>query len=113
MRAYDSHQLKTIFDVSTLDLAKVALSFGFTVPPVVDLSKCSLEIYALYVLLNITRSSIYFLNAELSHKIRSRPEKRVGGGGYGSLKNMNKDDQMKRKFRQVNGSDFQNKKFTR
>lgn len=39
VRAYDSHQLKSIFDISTIDLAKVALSFGFTVPPVVDLSK--------------------------------------------------------------------------
>lgn len=39
VRAYDSHQLKSIFNVDTLDLAKVALSFGFTVPPVVDLSE--------------------------------------------------------------------------
>lgn len=39
VRAYDSHQLKAIFEVATLDLKKVALSFGFTVPPVVDLSK--------------------------------------------------------------------------
>lgn len=39
VRAYDSHQLKNIFNVDTLDLGKVALSFGFTVPPVVDLSK--------------------------------------------------------------------------
>lgn len=38
VRAYDSHQLKTIFDIQTVDLVKVALSFGFTVPPVVDLS---------------------------------------------------------------------------
>lgn len=38
IRAYDSHHLKTIFDVHTLDLAKVAQSFGFKVPPVVDLS---------------------------------------------------------------------------
>lgn len=37
-RAYDSHHLKTIFDIGTLDLAKVALSFGFKVPPAVDLS---------------------------------------------------------------------------
>ena len=39
VRAYDSHQLKTIFDISTLDLQTVAKSFGFSVPPVVDLSK--------------------------------------------------------------------------
>lgn len=40
MRAYDSHHLKQVFDIETLDLAKVAKSFGFTVPPAVDLSKC-------------------------------------------------------------------------
>lgn len=39
VRAYDSHHLKTIFDVETLDLQKVGSSFGFTVPPAVDLSK--------------------------------------------------------------------------
>jgi ATP-dependent RNA helicase DDX18/HAS1 len=39
VRAYDSHHLKTIFDISTLDLTKVGLSFGFKVPPAVDLSK--------------------------------------------------------------------------
>ncbi|KAI4463137.1 rna helicase [Holotrichia oblita] len=37
VRAYDSHHLKTIFDITTLDLAKVALSFGFKVPPAIDL----------------------------------------------------------------------------
>lgn len=41
VRAYDSHQLKTIFDISTLDLQTVAQSFGFSVPPVVDLSEYS------------------------------------------------------------------------
>lgn len=47
VRAYDSHQLKTIFDVATLDLNKVALSFGFTVPPVVDLSEYTI-LYLLF-----------------------------------------------------------------
>lgn len=37
VRAYDSHSLKNIFDVNTLDLVAVAKSFGFTVPPFVDL----------------------------------------------------------------------------
>lgn len=37
VRAYDSHHLKQIFDVETLDLAKVAASFGFRIPPAVDL----------------------------------------------------------------------------
>lgn len=39
VRAYDSHHLKQVFDIETLDLAKVAKSFGFIVPPAVDLSK--------------------------------------------------------------------------
>lgn len=42
IRAYDSHHLKTIFDVHTLDLARVAQSFGFKVPPTVDLSMFNL-----------------------------------------------------------------------
>lgn len=37
VRAYDSHSLKNIFDVNTLDLVAVAKSFGFSVPPFVDL----------------------------------------------------------------------------
>lgn len=64
VRAYDSHHLKTIFDVGTLDLAKVALSFGFKVPPAVDL--------------------------KVSAKKAERPDKkRTGGGGFGFYKNMN------------------------
>ncbi|XP_031634604.1 probable ATP-dependent RNA helicase pitchoune isoform X1 [Contarinia nasturtii] len=86
VRAYDSHQLKTIFNVDTLDLAKVALSFGFTVPPVVDL--------------------------KMTHKIRSRPEKRVGGGGYGQYKAMNQTDK-KRKFKQIDRNQGSKKKFER
>lgn len=41
IRAYDSHQLKTIFNMSQLDLQEVAKTFGFTQPPAVDLSKSS------------------------------------------------------------------------
>lgn len=37
VRAYDSHSLKHIFDVNTLDLVAVAKSFGFHNPPYVDL----------------------------------------------------------------------------
>uniref|UniRef100_F1L091 ATP-dependent RNA helicase n=1 Tax=Ascaris suum TaxID=6253 RepID=F1L091_ASCSU len=37
VRAYDSHSLKSIFDVSTLDLVAVAKSFAFSTPPFVDL----------------------------------------------------------------------------
>ncbi len=36
--AYASHSHKHIFDVHALDLQKVSTSFGFTVPPKVDLS---------------------------------------------------------------------------
>lgn len=38
IRAYDSHSLKQIFNVNNLNLPHVALSFGFKVPPFVDLS---------------------------------------------------------------------------
>lgn len=37
-RSYDSHSLKQIFNVNNLNLPQVALSFGFKVPPFVDLS---------------------------------------------------------------------------
>uniref|UniRef100_A0A0N5AAA1 ATP-dependent RNA helicase n=1 Tax=Syphacia muris TaxID=451379 RepID=A0A0N5AAA1_9BILA len=37
VRAYDSHSLKNIFDVRTLDLVTVSKSFGFSTPPFVDL----------------------------------------------------------------------------
>ena len=36
--AYSSHHHKEIFDVSQLDLQKVALAFGLTVPPNVSLN---------------------------------------------------------------------------
>lgn len=39
LHAYASHALKQIFNVHHLDLCKVARSFGFTVPPTVNLSK--------------------------------------------------------------------------
>lgn len=45
----------------------------------------------------------------MTHKIRSRPEKRVGGGGYGQYKTMNKDDKQ-RKFKQVNRNPSNNRK---
>lgn len=38
VKSYDSHHLKEIFNIEKLDLTKVAKSFGFTVPPAVDLS---------------------------------------------------------------------------
>ena len=37
VRAYESHSLKHIFNVQTLDLTAVGRSFGFVVPPHIDL----------------------------------------------------------------------------
>ncbi|KAL1506777.1 hypothetical protein ABEB36_006078 [Hypothenemus hampei] len=73
VRAYDSHHLKNIFDVSTLDLLKVGQSFGFKVPPAVDLN--------------------------VSAKKGERPEKkRKGGGGFGYFRNINSmSDKAKKK----------------
>lgn len=75
MRAYDSHQLKTIFDVNTLDLKAVAKSFGFAVPPFVDL--------------------------KINSGKRQRPEKRTGGGGFGYYKHFNDGNKTPRIFKQV------------
>ncbi|KAL0881739.1 hypothetical protein ABMA27_001532 [Loxostege sticticalis] len=61
LRAYDSHHLKTIFDIDTIDLAKVSKSFGFTVPPAVELKVAN----------------------------KGPPTKRKGGGGYGYFKSLN------------------------
>ncbi|XP_053605275.1 probable ATP-dependent RNA helicase pitchoune [Plodia interpunctella] len=61
LRAYDSHHLKTIFDIDTIDLAKVSKSFGFTVPPAVELKVAN----------------------------KGPPSKRKGGGGYGYFKALN------------------------
>lgn len=60
VRAYDSHSLKQIYSVNTLNLPMVALSFGFKVPPYVDL--------------NVHSSK----GAKL--------QKRGGGGGFGYQK---------------------------
>ncbi|KAG5312163.1 DDX18 helicase, partial [Acromyrmex insinuator] len=62
VRAYYSHYLEQIFYfIENLDLAKVAKSFGFIVPPAIDLK--------------ISKSS--------------RLQKRLSGGGYGHFKNIN------------------------
>ena len=37
VRAYESHGLKNIFNVQTLDLKAVGHSFGFVVPPHIDI----------------------------------------------------------------------------
>ncbi len=78
VRAYDSHHLKTIFDVHTLDLTKVAHSFGFRVPPAVDLSK--------YLFLQFFQKQIihqFFIDMRSTNK--DRPRKRQNNfGGTGS-----------------------------
>ncbi|XP_005070367.2 ATP-dependent RNA helicase DDX18 [Mesocricetus auratus] len=62
IRAYDSHSLKQIFDVNNLNLPQVALSFGFKVPPFVDLNVSSHD---------------------------GKLKKRGGGGGFGYQKTKN------------------------
>lgn len=59
VRAYDSHSLKQIFNVNSLNLPQVALSFGFKVPPFVDL--------------NVNTNN-------------DKQRKRGGGGGFGYQK---------------------------
>ncbi|KAB5577207.1 hypothetical protein PHYPO_G00207270 [Pangasianodon hypophthalmus] len=63
VRAYDSHSLKQIYNVQTLNLPQVALSFGFKVPPYVD------------------------LNVHSSKGVKL--QKRGGGGGFGYQKSKN------------------------
>ncbi|XP_018051556.1 PREDICTED: probable ATP-dependent RNA helicase pitchoune [Atta colombica] len=92
VRAYDSHHLKHVFDIETLDLAKVAKSFGFAVPPAVDLK------------VGISKAS--------------RPRKRLGGGGYGHFKNINDSSSAKqvkrtKTFRQVGKRRQDNRQFSR
>jgi ATP-dependent RNA helicase DDX18/HAS1 len=38
LQAYASYSLKAIFDINKLDLAKVGKSFGFAIPPKVNIS---------------------------------------------------------------------------
>ncbi|KAH7173700.1 P-loop containing nucleoside triphosphate hydrolase protein [Fusarium flagelliforme] len=38
LHAYASHSLRSVFDINKLDLAKVAKSFGFSVPPRVEIT---------------------------------------------------------------------------
>lgn len=41
LHAYASHGLRSIYDIHKLDLKKVAKSFGFSVPPRVDINLAS------------------------------------------------------------------------
>ncbi|PSN51414.1 putative ATP-dependent RNA helicase pitchoune [Blattella germanica] len=89
VRAYDSHHLKQIFDVETLDLAKVALSFGFKVPPAVDL--------------------------QVNSSKGNRPRKRKAGGGYGFFNSMNNSNKMMKTkiFRQPSKKPGDTRQFAR
>ncbi|KAG6441249.1 probable ATP-dependent RNA helicase pitchoune [Manduca sexta] len=87
LRAYDSHHLKTIFDIDTIDLAKVSKSFGFTVPPAVELKVAN----------------------------KGPPQKRKGGGGYGYFKSLNApaNSQKKTEKTKIYRQKGNNKKFVR
>ncbi|XP_038645768.1 ATP-dependent RNA helicase DDX18 [Scyliorhinus canicula] len=85
IRSYDSHSLKEIYSVSTLDLPKVALSFGFKVPPYVDLN----------------------VNASRGMKLK----KRGGGGGFGYQKA--KNVRKAKIFKQIGRNKSDNRQFSR
>ncbi|KAM3607458.1 uncharacterized protein V6R79_008059 [Siganus canaliculatus] len=85
VRAYDSHSLKQIYSVNTLNLPMVALSFGFKVPPYVDLN----------------------VNSSKGGKM----QKRGGGGGFGYQKS-NKVQKSKF-FKHVNKGKGDKRQFSR
>ncbi|XP_034430419.1 ATP-dependent RNA helicase DDX18 [Hippoglossus hippoglossus] len=85
VRAYDSHSLKQIYSVNTLNLPMVSASFGFKVPPYVDLN---------------------------SHSTRGvKIQKRGGGGGFGFQKS--KFGQKSRVFKHVNKGRGDKRQFSR
>uniref|UniRef100_A0A1A8PWW7 ATP-dependent RNA helicase n=1 Tax=Nothobranchius rachovii TaxID=451742 RepID=A0A1A8PWW7_9TELE len=85
VRAYDSHSLKQIYSVNTLNLPMVALSFGFKVPPYVD------------------------LNVHSSKGVKM--QKRGGGGGFGYQKSKNVTKS--RIFKHVNKGRSDKRQFSR
>lgn len=72
VRAYDSHGLKDIFDVNTLDLNGVARSFGFTVPPFVDLRE---NIYSYNYIIQVSHKIQIFFYLASSGKPKIRRQK--------------------------------------
>lgn len=68
VRAYDSHSLKQIYSVNTLNLPMVALSFGFKVPPYVDLSILCCDLTLCYISNCIL---LFFLTQKLSLCLKS------------------------------------------
>nr|XP_019955254.1 PREDICTED: ATP-dependent RNA helicase DDX18 isoform X1 [Paralichthys olivaceus] len=85
VRAYDSHSLKQIYSVNTLNLPMVSISFGFKVPPYVDL--------------NVHSSK------------GGKFQKRGGGGGFGYQKS--KNGQKSRIFKHVNKGKGDKRQFSR
>ncbi|XP_071380926.1 ATP-dependent RNA helicase DDX18 isoform X3 [Centroberyx affinis] len=85
VRAYDSHSLKQIYSVNTLNLPMVALSFGFKVPPYVD------------------------LNVHSSKGVKM--QKRGGGGGFGYQKS--KNAHKSKIFKHVNKGRSDKRQFSR
>ncbi|KAM3862173.1 ATP-dependent RNA helicase DDX18 [Diretmus argenteus] len=86
VRAYDSHSLKQIYSVNTLNLPMVAQSFGFKVPPYVD------------------------LNVHSSRGVKM--QKRGGGGGFGYQKSKNNVHKSKI-FKHVNKGRSDKRQFSR
>ena len=72
VRAYDSHSLKEIFDVNKLELKSVAKSFGFGVPPFVELRMLFQEI-----------GMELFNFAAIAGRSKINREKRTDQMGYG------------------------------
>ncbi|KAA8588416.1 hypothetical protein FQN60_001610 [Etheostoma spectabile] len=89
VRAYDSHSLKQIYSVNTLNLPMVALSFGFKVPPYVDLS------------------ILCYVHSSRGVKM----QKRGGGGGFGYQKS--KNPHKSRIFKHVNKGKSDRRQFSR
>ncbi|XP_071774387.2 ATP-dependent RNA helicase DDX18 isoform X1 [Centroberyx gerrardi] len=85
VRAYDSHSLKQIYSVNTLNLPMVVLSFGFKVPPYVD------------------------LNVHSSKGVKM--QKRGGGGGFGYQKS--KNAHKSKIFKHVNKGRSDKRQFSR
>ncbi|XP_072252613.1 ATP-dependent RNA helicase DDX18 [Leuresthes tenuis] len=85
VRAYDSHSLKQIYSVNTLNLPMVAQSFGFKVPPYVDLN----------------------IHGNKGAKL----QKRGGGGGFGYQKF--KTVQKSKIFKHVNKGKTDQRQFSR
>lgn len=85
VRAYDSHSLKQIYSVNTLNLPMVALSFGFKVVPYVHLNSHS--------------------------KKGAKLQSRGGTGGFGNQKSRNM--QKSKIFRHVNKGKSDKRQFSR